>query len=63
MGSGGKKGRREGGGGEKRLTFLLSLLSAPRLIFFSLLKFSLRCPHYLTAWNRLLKMSLKAPGD
>ena len=62
MGSGEKR-KEERGGGEKRLTFLLSLLSAPRLIFFFLLKFSLRCPHYLTAWNRLVKMSFKAPGD
>ena len=64
MGSGVEKGRGEGGGGGGEEIYVPSLptLRPPFNIFF-LLKFSLCCPHYLTAWKRLLKMSLKAPGD
>lgn len=35
----------------------------PSIQCFFLVKISSRCPQYLTAWNRLLKMSFKAPGD
>ena len=59
MGSGGNKGRGEGREG----TYVPSLptLRPPFNVFF-LLKLSSRCSHYLTAWNRLLKMSFKEPG-